>query len=177
MGKDPKDPEDPEKGNPPGNPTGNPDPNVQALQKKLTEKDRLLKETQERLEKLEQEKGKKTEEEKSEIQKLTDTVATLTGQITTINTESEKAKLAEKFPDILPDFLIGRSTEEQELIVEKQRKKIMENYDEKPSAHAPTFSNRGEVDEEMKKIVEDPSLKTEVKMVRIRELKKIKETM
>jgi hypothetical protein len=177
MAPDPNAPTDSDKDNQDGKQKGNPDPNVKALQQKLTEKDRLLKETQEKLDKIEREKGKKTEEEKSEIQKLTEKVANLTGQITTINAESEKAKLAEKFPDILPEFLLGRSTEEQELIVEKQRKKIMENYDAKPSAHAPTFTSRGDVDKEMKKITEDSTLKTEAKMVKIRELKQIREKM
>lgn len=177
MVPDPNAPDGSDNGQPDGKQNGNPDPNVQALQKKLTQKDRLLKDTQEKLDKFVEEKGKKTEEEKSEIQKLTDTVKALTSQIESINVESEKAKLAEKFPDILPEFLIGRSTEEQELIVEKQRKKIMENYDEKPSAHAPAFTSRGEVEKEMKKIVENTSLKTEDKMVKIRELKQIREKM
>lgn len=175
MAPDPKAPDGSENGQPDGKQNGNPDPNVQALQKKLTEKDRLLKEALEQIEEIKKTKDEKNDETKSEIQKLTETVAALTGQIGDINAETKKAKLAEKYPDILPEFLLGKSDEEVELIVEKQRQKIMENYDEKPSAHAPTYSSRGDVDKAIEKIKDDKTIRTDAKMMKIRELKMIRE--
>ena len=144
--------------------------NIKALQKKLTDKDVEAKKILADIEEIKKEKSKNSEGDEK-IEALTKTVEALTGQIGTLNSDKRRAELKAKFPDILPDLLIGKSDEEAELIVNKQREITMQNYDEKPSAHAPVYKNRDEADTEMERIKNDKSLKLETKMQKIREIK------
>lgn len=171
MAKDPKAPPDSDEDNPDGKQKGNPDPNVQALQQKLTEKDRLLKVALEQIEEIKKSKDKDTEATKSEVEKLTDTVKTLTDGIEKINSENRKKELAAKFPDILPDFLLGKTDEEAEIIAAKQREITKQNYDEKPSAHGPMFTSMADADKAIEAVKMNPSLKVEQKIQKIREIK------
>lgn len=167
MEKDPKDSKDP-KGDPKDDPKGDQNPDVQALKKKLTERDSELKKAQADLEEL---KNKNNSEDKNEVEKLTKTVVELTEKISNITSENEKEKLQEKYPDIVPELLQGRSEEEQEAIVKRQRDKIAENYNIKPSDHEPQYTERGAFEKEATRIREDRTLDTDTKLQKIRELK------
>jgi len=122
--------------------------NVKALQQKLTEKDKEIKSVLSEIEDMNK-KGSGDSEAVKKIEDLKKTVETLTDQIETINTEKQKEDLAKKYPDILPDLLLGKSPEEVEIIVNKQREITMKNYDQKPSAHAPIYKDRNEVEEDL----------------------------
>lgn len=170
MATDPKDPQDPNNGNPPGNQHGTPDPNVKALQQKLTEKDVELKKALNEIETLKKGSGD-GEKNNAEIQRLNETVTTLTKQIGEMSTEREKEKLKAKYPDILPELLTGKTEAEQERIVKAQRDLSASRNEGAPSAHAPQYKDASEVDKAMDAVKADRSLTTEEKMAKMRELK------
>ena len=147
--------------------------NVKALQAKLSEKDLAMKKVQEQIAELEKKGPSDSEVTKTtkQISELTEQVKSLTGQIETINTDRKREELAKQYPDILPDLLIGKSPEEAEVIVNKQRKITMQNYDQKPSSHSPVYKDRNEIDAEVKRVQKDPKLSTVDKMTKVRELK------
>lgn len=144
--------------------------NVKALQKKLSEKDLAVKEVQDKIAELEK-KGSGDSEAIKQISELTEQVKSLTGQIGAINTDKQREELAKQYPDILPDLLIGKSPEEAEVIVNKQREITMRNYEQKPSSHSPVYKDRNEIDAEVERVQKDPKLSTTDKMTKVRELK------
>lgn len=144
--------------------------NIKALQQKLTDKDLEIKKTQADIEDLKK-KGSEDSETDKKLETLGSMVKDLTAQIGSLNTEKQKEELAKKFPDILPDLLLGKSPEEAELIAEKQRKITMQNYDQKPSAHGPVYKDRNEADEAIERIKKDPKLSTVDKLTKVREIK------
>lgn len=144
--------------------------NVKALQQKLSEKDLEVKKILTEIEELKQ-KGSQDSEADKKIEALSGTVKELTGQIGQLNTEKQKEDLAKKYPDMLPDLLLGKSPEEAEIIVNKQRAITMKSYDEKPSAHAPIYKDRNEVEEAIERVKKDPKMSTTDKMTKVRELK------
>jgi len=150
--------------------------NIKALQQKLSEKDQATKSALEKIAELEK-KGTGDNEAVKQIQALTDTVKSLTDQVGNINTEKQKEDLAKAYPDILPDLLLGKSAEEREIIVTKQRELITKSYDEKPSAHAPIYKDTNAIDEAISRIKEDKSLDTESKFVKIGELKQERDNL
>lgn len=144
--------------------------NIKGLQKKLSEKDLAVKNALEEIEEFKK-KGLGNKEETQKIDDLNKKIENLTGQIGNIEKEKRKEELQKKFPDILPELLIGKSDEEAEIIVKKQREIIQKNYDEKPSAHEPRYTNASDFDKEAEKIKQDKTLDTDQKLVKIRELK------
>lgn len=168
---DPKDPKDPSNGNPPGNPPGNPDPNVVALQQKLSERDREMKSLQDELAKLKDGSSKDSEVQKA-IADMSETIKALTDTISTMESDKERARLKATYPDILPDLLLGKSKEEIESLVARQREAIAQNYEIQPSAHAPKYESRSEVEKEMERVESDKKIPIAEKFQRIRELKK-----
>lgn len=167
---DPKDPKDPAHGNPPGNPPGNPDPNIAALQRKLSEKDVELKAAQDKLATLER-SGTQDDETKRLLGEMSETVKTLTGTISKMESDKERERLRSAYPDIVPELLLGKTQEDIERLVTAQRETIEKNYVRQPSAHAPTYNSREEVDAEIKKIEEDKTTPMPTKFARLRELK------
>lgn len=144
--------------------------NVKALQKKLTEKDDGLKKAQSDIEELKK-RGSGDSESEKKIEQLTVLIGEMKKEVGSMTAEKQKEALAKQYPDILPDLLVGRTPEEQEIIVKKQRDITLQNYDERPSAHAPVFKDRNEIDTEMERVKKDPKLSTDDKMAKIRELK------
>jgi hypothetical protein len=144
--------------------------NIKALQKKLADRDLEVKTIQEEIEKLKTSKPEDSAAD-AKIEALTKQVEALTGQIGNLNTDKEKEDLAKKYPDILPELLVGRNPEEQEIIVTKQREITMRNYDQKPSAHGPVYKDRNEAEEAIERINKDPKLSIPDKMTKIREIK------
>lgn len=167
---DPKDPKDPTPGNPHGNPPGNPDPNVVALQQKLTERDKELKAMQDKLAELEKGKGTDSATQKA-IEDMSATIKTLTGTIGNMEQEKERERLSKAYPDIIPDLLLGKSQTEIESLVVKQRETIQQHYVLQPSSHAPKYASRGDVEKEIDRVTEDKSIPVTEKFVKIRELK------
>jgi hypothetical protein len=144
--------------------------NIKALQTKLSEKDLAVKKAQEDIEELKR-SGSQNSETDKKIEALGRTIESLNTQVATINIEKQKGDLAKKYPDILPDLLVGKSPEEAEIIVSKQREITAKSYDEKPSAHAPVFKDRNAVEEAIENVQKDPKLSIVDKMTKVRELK------
>lgn len=176
MGQDPKGPQDPPKdGNPSGNPAGNPDPNVVALQQKLTERDKELKSALSKIEELEKSGSSNTSETQKAIEGMQKTIADLTGTITQMNSDRERERLARDYPDIVPDLLLGKSQDEIEKLVKAQRDTIAKNYQRLPSAHEPVFADRSEVEKEINAVKADKNLSTDEKLQKLRELKQARD--
>ena len=176
MGQDPKGPQDPPKdGNPSGNPAGNPDPNVVALQQKLTEKDKELKSALSKIEELKKSGSSNTSETQKAIEDMQKTIADLTGTITQMNSDRERERLARDYPDIVPDLLLGKSQDEIEKLVKAQRDTIAKNYQRLPSAHEPVFADRSEVEKEINAVKADKNLSTDEKLQKLRELKQARD--
>jgi hypothetical protein len=147
--------------------------NIKALQQKLTEKDQEVKKGLVKLEELEklEKVNSQTSESEKKIEILTKTVEGLTTQIGNFNIEKQREEIAKAYPDILPDLLLGKSPEEREIIVNKQREITMRNYDQKPSAHAPMYRSRDEIDTAIEQINQNKKLNVIDKLTKIRELK------
>lgn len=167
---DPKDPQDPPAGNPDGNQKGTPDPNVVALQQKLSEKDVQLKETLAKIAELE--KTKQGDEGTNKVlSEMSEQVKTLTATISKMESDKERERLKSAYPDIHPDLLLGKTPEEVERLVKEQRETISKNYSLLPSAHAPKYTSRAEIEKEIETLKSDPNLSTEQKMMKVRDLK------
>lgn len=167
---DPKDPKDPTPGNPNGNQKGNPDPNVIALQQKLTEKDREFRALQDKLAMLEK-NGTGESETKKMLADMGETIKTLGSTISNMEKDKERERLRSQYPDIVPDMIIGRTPEEIERLVKEQRDTIEKNYVRQPSAHAPQYASRSEIETEMEKINADKTIPIATKFQKIRDLK------
>jgi chromosome segregation ATPase len=174
----PKDSPGTKKGNPGDNPEGNQNDqgndqneseNIKALQRKLSEKDNAMKDLQKKLDELE---GKKNEG-KNEIETLRDELSKMNETISSLKTEREKETLSQKYPDILPEFLVGKTEDEIELIVKRQREKNKELYGEIP-VNSPQFENSDEVQKEIDEVRKNKALTTEEKIAKIGELKELK---
>lgn len=168
---DPKDPKDPaNSGNPDGNQKGTPDPNVVALQQKLSEKDVELKTMQAKMAELE--KSKQGDEGTNKVlSEMSETVKTLTATISKMESDKQREVLKVAYPDIHPDLLLGKTTEEVERLVKEQRETISKNYTLLPSAHAPKYSSRAEIEKEIEALKSDPNLTTEQRLMKARDLK------
>ena len=166
--KDPKDPENP--GNPGGNPPGNPDPNIVALQQKLSERTLELKKAQEALAEASKAKGN-TDETSAAITLMGETIKKLSDTITKMEDEKHREELRAKYPDIVPELLIGRNNEDIERLVEAQRKNIEKEYVRQPSAHAPKFATKAEVEQEITRLEGDKTIPVIEKFAKLRALK------
>lgn len=148
--------------------------NIKALQQKLTEKDQVLKKAMADIEEL-QKRGNQDSEADKKIEQLTIVIGELKKEMGIMSAEKQKEGLAKQYPDILPELLLGKTPEEQAIIVTKQREITKKNYDEKPSAHAPVYKSVNEIDDEIRKVQEDQSLSIPDKMTKVRELKSKKD--
>lgn len=169
--QDPKGPADPQNGgNPTGNQPGNPDPNVVALQQKLTEKDVELKRLESKLSDLENKTGAGDETSKI-IGEMNKTISELTNSISSMQSEKEKEVLAREYPDIVPELLLGKTPEERKTLVEAQRAKTKAQFESAPSAHTPRFTDRASVEKELDNVKTSKTMSTDEKLQKIRELK------
>lgn len=139
-----------------------------ALQKKLSKKDEKLKKLEKEIEKSDQ---KNKDDKDIKIDRLSETVKELTGQIEELNKERETEKLKKEYPDILPSVLLGKSDEEKEKIAREQREINKQTYGDLPSAHEQKFSDISEIEEEIERVKKDKTIDTEQKMIKIGELK------
>lgn len=168
---DPKDTPDPSKnGNPPANPPGNPDPNIVALQKKLSEKDVELKAAQEKIAAAEK-AGQATDETTRALTAMSEEVKKLGGTIAQMESDKERERLRGAYPDIVPELLLGKTHEEIERLVVAQRETIEKNYVRQPSAHAPQFASRAAVEAEITRLETDNTIPIATKFAKLRELK------
>jgi len=147
------------------NPDGKALENIKALQRSLTEKDKEIKALAEKLEK------QKPDEKPDQIALLTKQIETLTESMNQINLEKARESLREKYPDIVPDLLIGKTPEQIESLVAQQRAMVQKRIDDAPSNHRPVFSSVDEITKEIDRVKSDKTLSTDQKLLKTRELK------
>lgn len=148
--------------------------NIKALQKKLTDNDVALKKSQTEL----AEATKSLEAAKAgttgDVAELIKQISTLTVSVQTLSNDKATADLLQKYPDVSPKLLLGKSAEEQEILVTEQRAMTKKHYGDLPSPHVPKYKDINEVDERIKAVKADKNLSAEAKMIEIRELKEAK---
>lgn len=143
--------------------------NIKALQQKLTEADKSKRELEKKIGEIDVPDNNKT------IIDLTKQIENLTGQINNINDNAKIKELSTKYPEIAPELLLGKSDEDIEKIVEKQKSINAEIIKNSPSDHSPIFSSVNEIDDEIERIKNDRQSSTEIKLTKIRQLKEAKE--
>jgi len=163
----PKDP----KGNPPAIDPDNPKPeDVKNLQTLLSKRDVELKESEKKVIEFEladkkriDDKKKIEDEKKSDsdlrIEKMNSKIETLSGEIKEYNFQKRSDKLAKEYPDILPELLVGKSDEQVEKIVERQRAKNKELYGDSNFFIKPKYENADDVQKEIDEVKKDKKLR------------------
>jgi DNA-binding transcriptional MerR regulator len=125
------------------------------LQKSLSQKDVDLK----KLEKLIEDSKKKGEEGKTEAEKalveMQEKIGELTETIDTLNSTRKSEALLKQYPDIMPELLVGKSEEEVEKIVDKQRTLNKKLYGDSQHFAPPDYSTEAEVDEAIEDVKSD----------------------
>lgn len=168
--KDPKgDPKDPKAGDPKdpnGDPKGNPTPeDVKNLQKLISDKDVKLQEALSTIAKFE--KGKKdgkdkeTKDEKETLEGLHELVKGMTKELTIMREDKQRVDLQSKYPDIVPDILLGKTEEEQIKIVDAQRKLSERLYGDSAKFTQPTYASEDDVEKELEAVKKDEKISGE----------------
>jgi len=88
---------------------------------------------------------------------MSDTISTLEKTIKTMNRVQESERLAKDYPDILPELLIGKTKEDIEKIVDKQREVNKKLYGDSQHFAPPDYSTEAEIDEAIDKVKKDDS--------------------
>jgi len=173
------DPGDPLKGDPSAIDPDNPKPeDIKNLQKGLSDKDVLLKQALSDIEefkkvKVEEEaKAKKKADEKKtadeiERDKMREDLKTVTEALQVFNEGKRKNELAEEYPDIEADLLIGKTDEQIEKIVEKQRAKNKEIYGDSKFFIKPKYESEDDIQKEIDLVKKDSSLRGDQGAVKI----------
>ena len=145
---------------------GKADENIKAMQRLLTEKDKEIKALADKLD-----KQKPDEKQPDQIALLTKQIETLTDSITQITTDKTRESLRVKYPDVVPELLIGKTDEQIESLVAQQRAITQTRIDNAPSNHRPVFSSVDEITKEIDRVKIDKTLSTDAKLQKVRELK------
>ena len=165
--------------NPPAIDPDNPKPeDIKNLQKALSEKDVNLKKALADIEvfndantKFDADEKKKLDDKKSdselEMQKMRDDLKTMAEALQVFNDGKRQDKLSEEYPDIESDLLIGKSDEQIEKIVEKQRAKNKEIYGYSKFFIKPKYESEDDIQKEIDEVKNDKSLRGDQGAVKI----------
>lgn len=147
------------------------DENIVALQRKLSEKDVLLKKALDELEKskhpnVDREIVKTLETLRADMKIMSDEIA--------VNRKEKTMKsLAEKYPDILPELLLGRDEKEIESIVAKQRARNKEIFGDSKHFTEPSYSSAEQIQKEIDAVSSDKKLSGEQKALKVLQLRRL----
>ena len=170
-----QDPKNSKKDNSKGNPS--PDENLKALQRKLSKRDEELKKAQSALKKIQDAR----DDDRSDTEKLVDgfkdQIKKLTDEVGQINSEKHRQTLAEKYPDILPELLEGKTDEQVEKIVEKQRSLAKDKYGDSQFFRQPTYKDGSEIDKEIEEVKEDEKKTGEESALKVLGLNRLKNNL
>jgi len=134
-------------GNPNGNQNGNPTAqDVKNLQKIISEKDKALKEAEQKLENFGQANSDEKKQMHDLISGLEKQIGELVGQVGKFNADKRALDLAKRYPDILPDLLAGKNDEEVEKIVLNQRELSKKIYGDSQFFQQPTYKDSADID-------------------------------
>jgi hypothetical protein len=174
--QDPQDSTAPENGKVVENQNGNPTvEDLKNLQKSVSEKDRLLKETEAKLAEFQKAKDSNTSETEKLIASLKEEIGGVRKEMETLNIEKRRESLATKFPDILPELLIGKTDEEIGKIVENQRALSKKLYGDSEYFRQPTYRDEADVDKAIDAEIKDTKksgIDTALNVLRLNRLKK-----
>lgn len=98
--------------------------------------------------------GSQTENDKK-ISELSESVKKLTETITVMHTQQESENLVKLYPDILPDLLIGKTKEQAESVVARQRDINKKLYGDSNRFAPPDYSSEAEIDEKVESVKAD----------------------
>ncbi len=164
------DPKDPPKGNSPVIDLDNPKPeDIKNLQKSLSEKDVDLKKAiadvetlkaaeVKRIDDAKKKADDKKTEEQLEMQKMREDMNEMSDTLKVFNDNKRKDFLEKEYPDIMPDLLVGKTDEQIEKIVEKQRTKNKEIYGDSKFFIKPKYESEDDIDKEIEEVKKDKSL-------------------
>ena len=168
--------------NPPAIDPDNPKPeDIRNLQKSLSEKDVLLKQAlsdvegfKKTKENEEAEKKKKADEKKTEAElemdKMRKDMKTMSETLEIFNNSKRKDELKEEYPDILPDLLVGKTDEQIEKIVDKQREMNKKNYGDSKFFIKPKYESEDDIDKEIEEVKKNKSLRGDQGAIKIMHL-------
>lgn len=146
----PKDSGSPEQGKQSDNPKGKQDDdsqsngeNIKNLQKKLTEKDKMIKDLESKVNK---------SQDESEIAQLKETISKMNESLTQINREKRTQELKSKYPDIAPTLLVDLPDDKIEAVVKEQREVAKEHYKGAEVLQVPQYNSKSEVDKKIEEV-------------------------
>lgn len=158
---------------------GNPE-DFKNLQKIISKKDYDFRKTKEALEKLKVNKNNNKKEGESEVEKLTKELKSklddVDSKLNKLNQANEISDLKTKYPDILPEFLVGKKETEQTAIVDKQRAMNKKLYGDSKHYTQPKYNDIEEVEKEISDIKADESLSGDKSAVKILQLGKVRDS-
>lgn len=173
------DPKEPPKGDPSVIDSDNPTPeDIKNLQKALSEKDVKLKQLESDLKNLKDAEQKRADEEKKkqdekkteaekEMEKMRADMKTMSDTLKVFNESKRKDDLKEKYPDIEPDLLVGKTDEQAEKVVEKQREMNKKNYGDSKFFIKPEYESEEDVQQEIDKVKKDETLRGDQSAVKV----------
>ena len=159
---------------------GNPE-DFKNLQKLISKKDVDFHKTKEALEKLKSNKPNKDDKKETELEKtvnsLNKKIDDMSKQLEGVNKANETVELQKQYPDILPEFLIGKDEEQIKAVVDKQRAMNKKLYGDSREFVQPTYDEVKDVDKAIDDIKADKSISGEKQAVKIMQLNRVKEGM
>ena len=156
---------------------GNPE-DIKNLQKLISKKDVDFRKTKEALEKLKSKKpkdDKKESESEKIIKGLNKKLDDIGEKMAKIDKANETINLQKKYPDIMPELLVGKDEEAQKAVVEKQRAMNKKLYGDSRHFTQPSYNDVDEIDKEMDDVKEDKSLSGEKSAVKLLQLSRTRE--
>lgn len=125
------------------------------LQKALSEKDVENKKLADELKSAGAKKNENLSESEKKIAELSESVKVLTESISQMNLTQQTENLAKTYPDILPELLAGKTPEQVEAIVTKQREINKKLYGDSNRFAPPDYSSEAEIDEKVEAVKKD----------------------
>lgn len=139
------------------------------LQKTLSLKDLELKKIQD--EKDKNTKGGLSDSEKV-ISELNEKLASLTTSITEMKSQQDNERLSKQYPDILPELLVGKNSDQIEKIVDRQREISKRLYGDSQHFRKPDFSTEADIDARIETIKTDKSISAETSAIEVMNLER-----
>ena len=146
------------------------------LQKTVSQKDIDLKKVQEEFEKLKLVKDEKKSDTEKQLSEMSKTIKELTDTISTMSTNQRSETLAKKYPDILPELLHGKSDDEIEKVVDKQRTINKKLYGDSQQFAPADYSDEAQVDEAIEEVKSDKKLSGEQAAIKVLNLERKKDS-
>ena len=125
------------------------------LQKTVGLKDVELKKALGEIEKVNKKNDDKKSDSQKALDKMSETISTLEKTIGTMNSAQETERLTKEYPDILPELLAGKTKDEIEAVVDRQRAINKKLYGDSNKFAPPDYSNEADIDEAIESVKGD----------------------